>query len=434
MSNIKLLSVHPPLTEGMARAKQVVLMLIFVTILVSFMWLPSDYCSLLLTKVPYVSRAARRRQKYLSGITSQEQPFVNITVYPLFAKSNQAAVNNSQGLDSTINASSELGPIVKTFVNSPPELHARPTASNKACTNLQQIGGDGALPANGNVGVRYRGRMANNMIQYIHARAQSDLRRQGLVTVPRGDKYAGQDFLADFKLSYRSFSGPTVELQEYCGGEYSQYYLLLMHYRALGKCLFSPIHRRGWAPKRGVVLKPEDVVIHHRNHVADGEPGSERSTVTVSYYVSILARIKYNKIYIIAASALHQSDTIETLKNRFSAEIYHVTPSEDLSLAIMAPTLIGSFGTFSWVAAYLSEGSSIHLPFYSNLESGTDWLPWNHLFMHDDARITYHDVAAAESITHETAAQVLAGETSFGKSVRARKDPCADAGLYKISL
>jgi hypothetical protein len=197
--------------------------------------------------------------------------------------------------------------------------------------------------------------------------------------------------------------------------------------------LFSPVHRRGWAPKRGVFLTPQDVVIHHRDQTADGEPGSKHSTVTISYYVSILTRINYNKIYIIAASSLHQSDTIQTLKNRFSAEIYHDTPSEDLSLAIMAPTLIGSFGTFSWMAAFLSEGYSIHLPFYSNLESGTDWVPWNHLFMHDDARITYHDVAAADSITHETAAQVLAAETSFGKSVRARKDPCADAGLYNLS-
>jgi hypothetical protein len=92
----------------------------------------------------------------------------------------------------------------------------------------------------------------------------------------------------------------------------------------------------------------------------------------------------------------------------------------------MAPILIGSFGTFTWTAAYLSEGHSIHLPYISSHEEGSLWHPGNELFIHDDPRIVYHDVADLHKLTHENASQVLKRDTLFAKSVLRRKDPCPE--------
>ena len=130
------------------------------------------------------------------------------------------------------------------------------------------------------------------------------------------------------------------------------------------------------------------------------------------------------QVYIIAAPALHQGELVQSLCKLFSAEIYEDIPSGDFSLAVMAPTFIGSFGTFTWMAAYLNEGQAVHLPYISNLEQGARWAPWQHLFIHDDARMTYHDIADPYHITRETAKDVVSRKTEFARAVRERKNPC----------
>jgi hypothetical protein len=100
------------------------------------------------------------------------------------------------------------------------------------------------------------------------------------------------------------------------------------------------------------------------------------------------------------------------------------TPAGDFSFAVVAPTFIGSFGTFSWMAAFLSEGHSIHLPYYSNLTEGAYWLPWHDLFIHDDIRISYHDLGNLQKNSHESASAVISGHSVFAASVRERRNPC----------
>jgi len=117
------------------------------------------------------------------------------------------------------------------------------------------------------------------------------------------------------------------------------------------------------------------------------------------------------------------------------------TPAEDMALAYRAPHFIGSQGTFSWMVAYLSQGTSVHLPFLSSTCDGAVWLPWSKLFIHDDPRIRYYalegplqaltpdevyptlcplrhkaELAGKESKTM----QVLKGQTPFSQCVRAR--------------
>ncbi len=97
------------------------------------------------------------------------------------------------------------------------------------------------------------------------------------------------------------------------------------------------------------------------------------------------------------------------------------TCPQDHFLGRVAPTFIGSFGTYSWTIAYLSEGSRIHLPYYSSEAHGTDWLPWHALFIHDDERIMYSD-CGGDGGEPVHARQVLAGNHAFARAVAKRPD------------
>lgn len=133
----------------------------------------------------------------------------------------------------------------------------------------------------------------------------------------------------------------------------------------------------------------------------------------------------HSQVFIITVPQLYSSHVVKSLIHRFSARIYAGTPSDDWSLAVNARTFIGSFGTFSWMVAFLSEGDTIHLPYISELEYGAWWVPWHDLFIHDDARIIYHDVSNVHKPTHETPSDVIHKNSPFAKSLKSRNNPCA---------
>jgi hypothetical protein len=132
-----------------------------------------------------------------------------------------------------------------------------------------------------------------------------------------------------------------------------------------------------------------------------------------------------SQVFIVSEPTLYSHQVVKSLQLRFAAEIYSDTPAGDWSLAVLAPVFIGSFGTFTWMAAFLSEGRLIHLPYVSDLSSGASWLPWHDLFIHDDPRIVYHDLGNPQAPTHEIASAVMSRNTKFAHAVRERKDPCA---------
>lgn len=176
---------------------------------------------------------------------------------------------------------------------------------------------------------------------------------------------------------------------------------------------------------QNIRLRSMDVVIHIRDPLVDKKrPHKPGFALDLDYVHSIISTIKYSRIFVIAQPNMYNHQIVRDLKRNFHAELYQDTPIGDWSFAVMAPILIGSFGTFTWTAAYLSEGNSIHLPYLSDCERGSHWHPGHDLFIHDDPRIVYHDVANPRNITHETAMQVLSRDTIFARSVRRRIDPC----------
>lgn len=279
-----------------------------------------------------------------------------------------------------------------------------------------------------NVGIEYVGRMANNMIQYLHARLHATKKGTGLVLASSTkDQIAAAETLRPFhQVTFGKSSYPNVNAKFLCGGKYAQQYMYLLRHRVLAKCLFSPMYSN-WKPKHNIVLTSWDVVIHLRDPMADMNKKSKKGySLDTDYFVALLSKIKYSRVFIVAQSNLYTHQTLLRLKSIYDAVIYQDDPVGDWSLMVMAPTLIGSFGTFTWMAAYLSEGHFIHLPYLSNHERGSLWHPGHSLFIHDDPRIVYHDVLVPHQPTFETASQVLARNTTFAKSVRARPNTCAE--------
>jgi hypothetical protein len=121
----------------------------------------------------------------------------------------------------------------------------------------------------GNIGVEFNGRMGNNMIQYIHCKAQAVKRRSGLVKIVLShDSKYGRNLDVFSRVNWLVASGPTLKMGSLCGGEFAQYYLYLAAHREMAKCLFSPTFL-GWRPKNGLVLQSTDVVIHFRDVKAE---------------------------------------------------------------------------------------------------------------------------------------------------------------------
>lgn len=122
-----------------------------------------------------------------------------------------------------------------------------------------------------NIQLEFKGRMANNMIQYLYARAIARSLHMGLVQSVVNNTVDFVDNLHVFqRIRWHQADAANIASKDLCGGMFAQYYMFLKEYRAMAKCLFSPIYRPSHLDKR-LMSEPPDVVIHYRDPIADGE-------------------------------------------------------------------------------------------------------------------------------------------------------------------
>lgn len=122
-----------------------------------------------------------------------------------------------------------------------------------------------------NIQLEFKGRMANNMIQYLYARAIARSLHMGLVQSVVNNTVDFVDNLHAFqRIRWHQANAANIASKDLCGGMFAQYYMFLKEYRAMAKCLFSPIYRQSHLDK-GLMSEPPDVVIHYRDPIADGE-------------------------------------------------------------------------------------------------------------------------------------------------------------------
>lgn len=114
--------------------------------------------------------------------------------------------------------------------------------------------------------------------------------------------------------------------------------------------------------------------------------------------------------------------TPQRLVAEFGARVFESDKVSAHAFGRVADTFIGSFGTFSWLIAYLTCATRIVLPYFSDLPSGSTWVPWESLFIDDDDRVRYIDCVNATGRVHwQTAREVIgAANSTFGRSMAAR--------------
>ena len=83
--------------------------------------------------------------------------------------------------------------------------------------------------------------------------------------------------------------------------------------------------------------------------------------------------------------------------------------------------MIQSYGTFSWVGAFLGRAKEVHKPYTSN-NWANHWAEESYLFVDDQPEYVYHNTETGKYF--ETAAEVLAAtDTAFVRGVLSRPKP-----------
>jgi hypothetical protein len=146
-------------------------------------------------------------------------------------------------------------------------LQLLPSENQVDCRQTLMMQDSNFKISQGNVGVKFAGRMCNNMIQYIIARIHARKRGNGIIKISGGESLPKLHTIVWYKAN-----GATVDAETFCSSVFAQYYLILKRHRRLAECLFSP-SILAWKPKQGLSLTPLEVVIHIRNPVADESGG-----------------------------------------------------------------------------------------------------------------------------------------------------------------
>lgn len=282
--------------------------------------------------------------------------------------------------------------------------------------------------------IEYRGRMANNMIQYLFARIIAN--RYDSLPV-----YSGPPLYWDIKaFPNMKYNNKTIcsRLNCFCGStdtcsrmthkdKYKQNYLFYDLHRDTALHIFQPsqeiIHS---IPHLG----KHDIVIHLRGH--DHHPRSDISIPHTKYFTTIidsnLDETSDANIYLATEPFYRQNHhIIDNLRKKYGKRVIvsRGSPAQDMVLGMRASIMIGTFGTFSWMMAYLSKASRIYLVYNSARPRGSYTCPFHRLFIHNDPRIRYYDTERGANVHLETSNDILSRRGStFFDNIRNRTNEC----------
>jgi hypothetical protein len=227
--------------------------------------------------------------------------------------------------------------------------------------------------------------------------------------------------------------GPS-ELPAACVKEdYKQHYPFYRHSRTPARCILKV---RGWELPRGGPGE-EVVVVHFRDGEREfaGHWAQGRAFAPYRYYASALRSLgppranTSRSIWIILEPESVNAATPRRLVSEFGAMIDVGDASRAHAFARTADVFIGSFGSFSWIIAYLTCAPRIVLPYFSDDPGGASWVPWSSLFIDDDERVLYADVSQPQMVFEAADAVWKNRSTPFalflkGRAEQERLEPC----------
>jgi len=223
---------------------------------------------------------------------------------------------------------------------------------------------------------------------------------------------------------------------------YFQNYPALRYMRDRARYVFHPSDK---VLKEAALinLQPNDIVIHFRFPV---EETKEKTHALFEYFETILDRERDKlkmegaggnetsststnaRVFVLCERSAETHLTVSFLKKYYRAIILRGSLALHFYVATIAKTFIGSFGTLSWGMAFLSVGTQIHLPYYSDHPEGCSWTPQQALFIDDDARVYYHDMVDAKNKArvYQSAQQVMSADSLFSQGIKNRSTNCGD--------
>ena len=215
---------------------------------------------------------------------------------------------------------------------------------------------------------------------------------------------------------------------------YKQDYTYFRHSRDAVRCILSVAAPE---PPLPTSHQQENVLLHFRNVEAEFSNNPRllhQSYAPYEYYAAALRSlpqpVRPRTVWIITEPGAETAVTVQRIVKEFGAIVFSSDSTRAHAFGRVADVFIGSFGTFSWLIAYLTCAHRVILPYYSGLAEGTTWLPWDALFIDDDDRLRYFDCSeagasnASDDRVLETALEVKAkrgGTTPFAASL-ARRD------------
>jgi hypothetical protein len=235
--------------------------------------------------------------------------------------------------------------------------------------------------SNGTHHISFRGRMSNGIIEYFYTRIAADAAGVGIFSEGQGGEH-----LKSFYQNIEFEPGGerrVVPANKKCGPHF-QSYGFFRYERCLAQCVLAPTHMT--LSPTIFALQSKDAVIHFRRPFFQFKGKSPHgirrhtawhTTPTFDYFSNILDDLKKRNylgtVYIVAEPGQREDEIVQQILEQYSAKWVAEKPAQDHYLCRVAPTFIGSFGTFSWTIAYLSQAREIHLPIVSNMTFGSTW-------------------------------------------------------------
>lgn len=223
--------------------------------------------------------------------------------------------------------------------------------------------------------------------------------------------------------------------------QFKQDYRYLRQSRDAARCIL-----RVTDPHAPAAIGPNDetVVIHFRD-VEKEFMGSRfadiaRGHTIYEYFAAALSALPpppphlRRRIWIMTEPDSEFAPIPQRLANDFGAQFYRGDDISSHAMGRAADIFIGSFGTFSWIIAYLTCATRIVLPYFSDIYVGASWLPWHMLFIDDDERLRYIDCKDQQnpaSLRFETPREVVTrNDSAFARAILDRDSLEAASPCY----
>eukprot|EP00927_Polykrikos_kofoidii_P029922 TRINITY_DN25802_c0_g2_i1.p1 TRINITY_DN25802_c0_g2~~TRINITY_DN25802_c0_g2_i1.p1 ORF type:complete len:406 (-),score=31.22 TRINITY_DN25802_c0_g2_i1:23-1204(-) len=198
---------------------------------------------------------------------------------------------------------------------------------------------------------------------------------------------------------------------------------------------------------------PTDAVIHFRlyKHPSLSVP-IHYYVPPLGYFERVLERIRYRRLWVVAEWRHRRHPTVRALTNRggrWNATLRRAAKDPVADFRFLASTrgqLLISHGTFSWMAAFLSDAAEVHVPYLETavfsewskrtfcvpqigsvnryVEAHSGRLCYHHAatayhFLDDDPRWHYHEYGIGRYF--QSAAEVLDSRSPFAQEVMAMR-------------